>query len=258
MAISDALKKEIDNSMSNLSPADYRRPNSSILQFIDNWSTLLATTEKDIGFLEAAGLPSGRLEFYKALFEMMTLIFAQRHGAREESQDQKIFFDQEFRQVEIDRRRMMAVVSHIVDSTDDKLILREYKFITKGNSIVDSLNDVISLSSIIVANLSIAAEVRPGGLLIDSEYCKAATDRALTLLKIKGLVIEKGIPESKIVDQLNRILTLCVNAQREIKKFANLAFIDDPEHYDNNYVFSTSSSSRPQEKDEETDEAEAK
>ncbi len=258
MAISDALKKEIDGMMSNLSPADYHRPNSSILQFIDNWSSLLAAIEKDLTFLEAAGLPSGRLEFYKALFEMLTLIFGQRHGAKTESQEQKIYFDQEFRQVETDRRRMMAVVSHIVDSTDDKTIKRDYKFITKGNNIIDSLNDVISFSTIIEANLSIAAEVRPGGMVIDSEYCKAATDRALTLLKIKGLVVEKGIPESKMVDQLNRILTLCINAQREIKKFANLAFIDDPEHYDNNYVFSTSSSSISEEKDEEPDETEAK
>lgn len=254
MAISDALKKEIDIMMSNLSPADYRRPNSSMLQFIDNWSSLLAVTERDLTFLEAAGLPTGRLEYYKALFEMMTLIFGQRHGAKAESQDQKIFFDQEYRQVEIDRRRMVAVVSHILDSTDDKIIMREYKFITKGNNIIDSLNDVISLSTIIEQHLSIAAEVRPGGIVIDSEYCKSATDRALTLLKIKGLVVEKGMPESKMVDQLNRIVTLCVNAQREIKKFANLAFIDDPEHYDNNYVFSTSSLSKSQVKDPEPDE----
>lgn len=38
------------------------------------------------------------------------------------------------------------------------------------------------------------------------------------------------------MDQLSRIITLCMNAISEIKKFASAAFFDNTEYYKTNYA----------------------
>ena len=60
--------------------------------------------------------------------------------------------------------------------------------------------------------------------------------KALGLIKLRGEVVADGDDSKEQVDRQNRLMTLCINAQREIKLFAEMAFYDDTERYNQFYA----------------------
>jgi hypothetical protein len=76
-----------------------------------------------------------------------------------------------------------------------KKIARHYKQIVKGNSIVDTLTDNLSLGALIDQNQQISSEIKPGGIAIDTTYTANATKLAIELLAIKGLSLKRA-PQS--------------------------------------------------------------
>jgi hypothetical protein len=147
-----------------------------------------------------------------------------------------LYFNNEFAIAKTDRRRMFIVVEHICDRVKDAALNRNFNYLKQGESIADTLTDVLGSAPVIIKYSNYASEIRPGGVLVDEAYCNAACDRAVALLKLKGFAIEKGIAPSSAVDQLSRIMTLCVNAVSEIKKFATAAFFDNTDYYETHYA----------------------
>jgi len=240
MAISAELQARIDTEMKGLEEGDFKRSGYTAVTFLDIVLQLLVNAKKDEPALITAGLAPDMVVYFDGLVETMSNVLAMRHGITTETPEQRTFFDEQFKIVERDRKYMLAVVAHIVERSNDKKVKNDYKKITAGSSILDSLNDVRAMSVIIKKYLQFAAEVHPKGMTIDASFCDAADNRALELLRLKNYVIEKGASAISEVELLNRITTLCVRAMGEIKKFAYFAFIDDSDYYGKNYVFAPS------------------
>lgn len=240
MAISAELQARIDAEMKSLKQEDLKRSGFTAVQFFDILLKIFANAKKDVALLIAAGMVNDMLEYCDGLVETMSNVLAMRHGITTETPEQRAFFDEQFKFVERDRRYMLAVVAHIVERSGDKKVKNDYKQITAGSSILDSLNDVRAMVVIIKKYLQFASEVHPNGMTIDTAFCDEADNRALELLKIKAFVVVKGVTAVSEVEQLNKITTLCVRAIIQVKKFAYLAFIDNTEYYSSNYVFTPS------------------
>jgi hypothetical protein len=133
---------------------------------------------------------------------------------------------------------MLCVAKHIVDMNPKEE--KTYKHVIDGSGYVDTLLDVVTLNGMILKNLLYASQIRPGNVTIDEAYCKDADKRATELLHIKGFVVEKGVPTNAGVDRLNRIITLCRKAIADIQKWANAAFLETPEYYNEHYVIDPS------------------
>jgi hypothetical protein len=234
MALTPEVAATVEKMMANLKKEEYERPGTTQKKFLDYVLSINTQMVTDRVSLVNAGFDEPKIDLYLGMQETLMMTFGQRYGLTE-TPEQKAEFNEKFKIAERDKKRMLLVARHIVDKSGDPAIARNYKQIVKGDSIVDTLTDNISLSSIINQNMQYASEIRPGGVAIDSNYTAEATKLAIELLAIKGMSVEKGIPVSTHVDRLSRIVTLCVRAIADIKKFAEAAFLDDPEYFSINY-----------------------
>jgi hypothetical protein len=234
MALTPEITAAVENMMAGLNKDEFERPGTTQQKFLDHVLSINAQMVTDRASLVNAGFDDSKVDLYLGMQEILMITYGQRYGLTE-TPEQKVAFDQKFSIAEKDRKRMLIVARHIVEKTGDKKIARHYKQIVKGNSIVDTLTDNLSLGALIDQNQQISSEIKPGGIAIDTTYTANATKLAIELLAIKGFVVEKGTPVSAHVDRLNRIVTLCVRAITDIRKFAEAAFIDDPEYLRKNY-----------------------
>jgi hypothetical protein len=236
MAITPELMEKIDKEMLALTEDDYRRPGTSINKFIDDLSGNLAQANFDLIALANAGFDASNMPYYNALLEMLSLVHAERRGIVTDTPEKRAYFDKQIVEAELDKKRLMVVAGHIVEMTGSKKLQRNYRVIAEGSGYVDMLNDVLALVSMVLGYPKYSSQIKPGGVEITDAYCKDASNRAVELLLLKGYVVEHGVPQNKSVDWQNRIVTLCLRAQSDIKKFANAAFFEKLDYYNSNYA----------------------
>lgn len=234
MALAPEITAVVEKMMANLVKEEYERSGLTQQEFLDYLLSINSQMVTDRISLVNAGFDDSNVDLYLAMQEVLAVTYGRRYGSTE-TPEQKVEFDKKLAISKKDRKRMLVVAKHIVDKTGDKKLERLYKHIVKGDSIVDTLTDVLTLGETIDQNQKIGLEIKPSGITIDATYIANAKTLAVELLAIKGFVVEKGTPVSAHVDQLNRITTLCVRAVADIRKFAEAAFIEDPEYLEKNY-----------------------
>jgi hypothetical protein len=235
MAPSTESSAEVEKKMAELTKTEYERSGLTQKKFLDYFISINAQAVTDKVALINAGLNPSNIPLYLAMQEKLALSYGQRYGTINQNSEQKTYFDLQYPISEKEKKYMLLVARHIVERSGDIKVEKAYKQIVKGSGILDTLVDVITLKPLIMAYLLFASEIKPGGTVVDSDYITKAAERAIELLNMKGFVIEQGLPVNNNVDQLNRITTLCVRAIAEIKKFAEAAFIEDPEYLKENY-----------------------
>lgn len=236
MAIAPELDRLIETQLEAISPDKFRRPGISNSEYIDAFTSFVATAKKDETSLVAAGLPQDKFAYIDGLQEKLLLTFGARHSTLTDTPEERKYCDEQMAIVEDERKKLLIVCDYIADVCGDPAVRKNYQFIVKGSSAVDSLTDVVLLVMNVRQFLQLASQIRPEGVLIDEAFCTRAHDRAVELLGKKGIIVEKGVPKNAAVNKLNRIITLCVTAQSEIKRFAYAAFYKDPKYYEDNYI----------------------
>ena len=236
MAVPEELKIVIENEAAALTKKQFRRPSMSINKFIGEFSALLAQADEDKEKLIVSGFNWSRMPLFTALFETLNLAYGERIGTMLEVPEKRALFDQNMALANSDRRRLGIVATHIVEKSKSRKAAQVYRYIAKGSGIVDTLTDNLGLVTLIREFAQIAFEIRPGGKEITPEYLDEVCSRALELLQLKGFVIEKGVPKNSAVDRQNRLLTLAMDAQSYIRKYAYAAFFEDIEYYNSNYA----------------------
>lgn len=159
-----------------------------------------------------------------------------RIGITPDSPEKRAKFDTQMAIAEMDRKRLGVVAAYVVEKSGDKKALRNYRYIAKGSGPIDTLTDNLGLSALVRQFPEMASQIKPGGQAVDAKYLDEATARAVELLAMSGYVMERGVPQNVAVDRQNRLLTLCMQAQSDIKKFAAAAFFDNIEYYNSNYA----------------------
>jgi hypothetical protein len=239
MALSPELELEIETMITGVPKNKIRRIGISINKFLATYSTLLMQVDKDSAALTGSGLQPNRIPLFKGLFEMLSITIGDRRGLTPQGQESKLQIDNLMALAEIDRKRLMVVGNYIAQCCSNTVIERNMREIAKGSGTIDTLCDNLSLVALISKYPDITAQIRPGQFEITSAYLDEVKKRALELLSSLGIVIEKGVPQNKLVDRQNRIISLCLDAIAEIKCFANAAYLDNSDYYDENYVTST-------------------
>ncbi len=233
MTISNGLLAEIEAEIAALTPDKYRRPGISLDAFLADYGQTLAQADTDKDKLTGAKFDWTKMEKYRGYLELLTIAHGERIGLAPATIEKQPEYIAKMEIVKADRRYMSRVANHIVDVTNDKSAAHSLKAINKGSGDIDILNDIMSFIPFIKRYPDLAKQICPNCVEITDSYLDQAKDRAIELFQMRGYV--KGSPENSNVDRQNRILTLCLNAQSEIKKFADSAFCEDQDYYSANY-----------------------
>ena len=235
MSLSQESQGEIEIDLLSLDKKAFRRPGVGIKQFIDEFSRLIAQTETDIDTLTGAQFDRQCIVRYRNLLEMLILTYSKRHGTTTQTPERRELVKSQMKLAKADKRCLMIVANHICGKHPETAVKKMLHSTIKGRSAIATLSKIIELTTLVDQYPATASEICPAGKNIDIKFCTEANNRAFELLKSRGIVIEKGVPKNMLVDQLNRIITRCLEAQTHIKKYAYAAFINEPEYYTQNY-----------------------
>ncbi len=236
MAIDPKLDKLIEQEMTALIKERLLRPGMSYNDFTGEYTNIIGQSKEDKIPLTNAGLTWNFMRKYEAYLAKLAI----EHGERVASEGVVAEVEEQFGelmpQAKAARKIIMVVLRYILARTDDSKIKRAYKMIRKGYGNIDTLHDIIAGISVINKNLKFLSQVRPGGKEVTQKFLEESKALALQLIELKGDVTAAADDGSFHVDRQNRLITLCIQAQQEIKLFAEIAFYDDQEHYDRYYA----------------------
>lgn len=235
MGLSADLITVIEKDLESLQKEEYKRPGIGVQNFIDQYGNIIARMQIDLGRLIDAGFEKEHSVKYIGLHEMLILLYGERHGTVAPESEKSQYVKKQMALALEDKKRLMLVVRHIYDVHKDSTVKNIIGKSKNGTGAIAVLTKILELVSLIRAYPETALQIRPGGIALDDHYCTMVTSRALELLKLRGYIVVRGVPRNIKVDRLNRIITLCIQAQTHIKKFAKAAFLNEFEYYKDNY-----------------------
>lgn len=234
MTLTPEMKSIIDNKMIGVN--SIRRSGLSHFNFLDDYGSLIANTEKNLAALVKAGFDETELPYYRGCLEMLALTI----GDRTSTDVQAVAKSQEYARIVADvavyRVELGVVGRSIAKNSGNRKVQQKYKQIIKGSGDIDNAIDILGLVSMVQSYPELAVRIRPDGKTIDENYCKNASEKAMALLQLKGYVVVNGVPQNNGTDYLNRLITLCIDNQSDIKEFAQAAFCKDPDFYNANFT----------------------
>lgn len=235
MATTSEQNDPVEKDMMELDTSKLQRLRGGIDDFQDEYTKIVAQAEQDLPKLIAAGFDGSKLPKFQAYQEKLLFEHAKRVNAEPGISDSeyKVLVNQSKR----DRTILMAAARFIHKRTNKAEDKKVYSKIVKKQGILNILNGNIALAEFARKNAEIVKEVRPDGQVIDETFLSRVEADATKLLKLKGSSSATDTNLNEIIERQNRILSLCVSALKEIKTFAEQAFIFDPVHYSKGYVY---------------------
>ena len=253
MELTPALETLIEQEMAALTKGDYLRPGMGFDKHVGELSNLLAQVKEDEVPLTQAGFKFSLMSKFYGYLEMITKTHGERVVAESDKKESRKEFNLKMPEAKKDKKLLMAVGRYIVKRTDSKEDKKVYDMVADGYGDVDTLTDIVTMAALMRKHEGLAQEVRPGGKTVDAGYLDSAEEKALGLIKLRGVAITSDDDSKEQVDRQNRLMTLSINAQREIKLYAEMAFYDDPDRYDQFYASDVIREQRKSaEKDQET------
>jgi hypothetical protein len=252
MALTPELRTTIQQNALNL--RTIRRAGLSHYNYFDDYSSLIANTEKNISALVQAGLDESRLPYYRGCMEMLAATLGDRAGLDPEFETKSqryITISSENKEY---KAELIVVGRYIAKNSDNRKVQQKFKQIMKGSGDIDDAIDILGLVAIVKQYPELASKIHPAGKVIDDAYCTAATASAMELLQLKGYVMTNGKVQSNSSDFINRIITLCMENQSTIKEYAQAAFCKNLDYYNANFASKYRKSGPQDDSDDFTDE----
>lgn len=236
MTLAPALVTLIENEMAALEKKDFLRPGMGFDKHVGEFSNLLAQVKEDEVPLTQAGFEFSLLSKFYGYLEMITQVHGDRVVAESDKKASRKEFNEKMPEAKEVKKLLMAVGRYIVTRTESNEDKKVYDMVRKGHGDVDTLTDIVTMAAFLRKHDPLTQEVRPGGKTVDAGYLDDVERKALDLIKLRGEAITSDDDSKEQVDRQNRLMTLTINAQREIKLFAEMAFYDDPDRYDQFYA----------------------
>ena len=236
MAIPDQIDAQVEQEVASVGPGDYLRTGRSYNNFLNEFSGLLAQVEEDKPAITGAGFPWKKMPKYTAYLEKMPKVQADRIVAEGEKSKVEEEFGERMPEAEKTKKLLMAMGRFILSQTEDADDKRVYDKVRDGYGYVDALSDNVTMANFGRRHMDIVSKVKPGGQAIDKAFLDKVEKEALDLLKLKGEADAASDDISKQVDRKNRLLTIMVKAERDMKLFAEMAFFNNIEHYKRHYA----------------------
>jgi hypothetical protein len=186
----------------------------------DDYSSIIANTEKNLPALIQAGFDSSKLPYYRGCLEMLAVAISDPSSTDPEFEAKLQKYYSLAKSVMDYKAELVVVGRSIAKNSENRKIQQKFKHILKGTGIIDDALDILGLVTIAKQNTALAARIRPDGKLIDEAYCTAAVESATELLQLKGFVIVNGVPQHSGTEFINRLITLCMDNLSTIKEYA--------------------------------------
>ncbi|KMQ50424.1 hypothetical protein CHISP_2671 [Chitinispirillum alkaliphilum] len=182
----------------------------------------------------AAGYDWGKMARYEALFENLVISLSGSDTAEFRSAE-KIRFDRLVAEAQSCRVVLKEIGAYIVSKVKDRRISNYFNRITTGNGLNSCLVSTFDLIALVRKYPEHASQISPRGVAVDDRYLKDAARRAVELLQSKGEVEIETLPIHVKRLRQKKLITLCIKAQMDIKKFARAAFVKNYRYYNSNY-----------------------
>ena len=236
MTLSPALETLIEQEMAALTKDDFLRPGMAFDKHVGEYSNLLAQEKEDEPLLSQAGFDTSLMPKYHGYMDMLVLVHGDRVVAESDKKESRKEFNLKMPEAKKDKKLLMAVGRYIVNRTDSNEDKKVYDTVAKGYGDVDTLTDNVTMAAFLRKHKDLAQEVKPGGKTVDAGYLDDVEQKSLDLIKLRGEAITADDDSKEQVDRQNRLMTLCIQAQREIKLFAEMAFYNDTDRYNQFYA----------------------
>ena len=236
MSIDKKLDDTIEQEMVKITPDNFLRTGMSFTDYTGELSDTIGQAKEDKTPLVEAGLDWKFVIMASAYLGKVV----DEHGERVASEGIEAEVEEQFQELMPKawafKKIIMVILRFIIARTKDDKVKRSYKIIKKGYGNIDACNDIIAGACTIKHNIDYLSQVRPGGKEVTEKDLYDAKALAHKLIDMRGEVTAAADDGSFHVDRVNKLLTLCILAQREIKLFAEIAFFDNQEHYDKHYA----------------------
>lgn len=251
----DALTEQ---EMAQLTADRLQKINRKYSDFLLEFTGCIAQVEEDKVALIAANFDWTLLPKYEFYLEKMPQVQAERIVAQGEQADAVEEFTLRMAEAELVKKVLLVMAAYILYRKNDPEDKRIYNEVRRDSGDTDTLSDIVTLVNFGRTNMALVSQISPGGQKIDEEYFTKATKDVKDLMRLKG-ISEKTLDNiDSRVDRKNRLLTLMVLAEREMKFFAKAAFFNDLDYYYKHYASDTLRKKRKRsEKKEEESQIEA-
>jgi hypothetical protein len=235
MAISPEIDREIENDAKELKADEFLRPQTGISEFQEDFTNLLGRVTEDKEHFEAAGYDVNKMDKNYCLLEKLSLGRGKRISTEviPGENDQKYTTGME--EARKNRKILAAAAKFISNNTTSVEIKKACNAMKTGNTDIEVLTYNIAAVNFARNHMDLVSKIRPGKVTIDDTFLQNVELQALELTKLKGTTTVSEDKPDQSVDYQNRIITLCVKEYREIKQYAELAFLFEPDHYSKYY-----------------------
>ncbi|KMQ50177.1 hypothetical protein CHISP_2947 [Chitinispirillum alkaliphilum] len=202
-------------------------PHMPVTIFVAEFGKDLAHIEQDRDAWIACGFDWADFDYYKELHKELFRANSSVVVNRENVSSAVREWQKEQDNVRTERNRLIAA-ARIAVKRDPNLrsILRE---ISEGNSNMDSIQDILSLSKLLLNVFDTVSGIAVGGVKIDEEHLNRKREWAGEIKQILNKADAlRNVRQEEIVYR-NKIIMLCRQAQATINIWLDAVYFDDPD-----------------------------
>ncbi len=230
-----AIEEQIENEITALTSNKFKRPSMKINEFMDEYSTLLSQATKDKNKLVAAKFDWTLMPKFELYLDHLLVAVGEAINARLATPEIKKEYDVKLEELQFTIQVLKEVGKHIISNPKNADVKSNFRKIVENSGKSRAATTAIDLIAFISEYPTEAAQTSPAGICVDERYLSEVKDLALTLIKINGSAMMGSRAISDIYSRQKRLLTLSINAAREIRRFAKIAFIDNKQYYKDCY-----------------------
>ncbi len=234
MAITEEQKAQILSLIKQVS--EIRSPGMSYEVYSQEFARYLAQAEVDKSYLLGAGLLWEDKALYDAFLFMLSEEHADRILAEGLKTPEKEEFDEKMGNADLNEDILYRVARFIDKRTEDESFKRSFKQIKINSSDFITLSNIITLCDLIATEPELALKIRPGQTEVNENYLTFVKAEAHYLIELDAKVHSTGNDRSYHVELQKKLITLCINATDEIIEFADAAFINDRDYFQEHYT----------------------
>lgn len=229
--------EDIESAIAQLEPKDYLRSGRSYQNSITEFSKIIAQGRKDKDALTASLFNMVVLDVFEAAYQKLVDAHAKRVALLGEKADIVVIFDERMPEMNEKKKVLGHVIQYLIGVLpDNKDILRTWGEVKKGFGDIDTLDDIVVCATAVEQYPDYYQKVAPAGVVIDADYLSTARAEAKEMIKKHGEATVASQESKKLLDRQRRLMTLCVAAERWVKLYANMAFMNNMDHYNQFYA----------------------
>lgn len=215
----------------------YKRPQSSFDNFTQWFAQILDQSEQDKEALILAGYYWQKHAYAKTLFTYLKKIHSDRIAAEGKSPAPNEEFNSKLKKMRKYRTSLSLLLNFIIGKSKRNKGKASLQIAQKGRTNLDVINDIIALTAVLKEHPDHIGSIKPRGKEVTMELLEHLAEEAGELLHLEGEAQSSASERTILVDKVNRTITLSIEAIKEIKQFAKIAFRKNTAYYKRRYIY---------------------